>query len=428
MLDPELDATGGRGSSAGQDRGSGKEEGLEGSHGRASSSFRGRSRKGASNGAPLIIAGGGLSGCLAALALAERRPDLPFLLIEAGETFGGNHIWSFFDSDIPPRNEWLTDMLGARRWAGHELLFPGRERRLDTAYNSISSRDLDGLVRARLRPDQYRLGTAIETLDPAGVTLAGGEGIAGAVLDARGAGPVAGPRLAWQKFLGLTCRFETPHGVERPLVMDARVDQSSGYRFVYLLPFSATELLIENTYYSSDAAVDAPRLRREIVDYARAAGWGAPAVESEEIGVLPILLSATMEQWWPADSGVARLGLRGGFFHPTTGYSLPDAVANAVLLTEQGLVSSEALHTLYRDRAELLWKERGFYRLLNRMMFDAAGPRRRYKVLEHFYRLPEPVIQRFYAGRTTALDKIRILSGRPPVPLGAALAAARSGR
>jgi len=99
-----------------------------------------------------------------------------------------------------------------------------------------------------------------------------------------------------------------------------------------------------------------------------------------------------------------------------------------VLLAEQPTLSSEQLHALFRDRARRLWQGRGFYRLLNRMMFDAACPRRRYKVLEHFYRLPEPIIQRFYAGRTTALDKIRILSGRPPVPLGAALAAARGGR
>jgi lycopene beta-cyclase len=38
-------------------------------------------------------------------------------------------------------------------------------------------------------------------------------------------------------------------------------------------------------------------------------------------------------------------------------------------------------------------------------------------VLEHFYRLPEALIERFYADRLSALDRLRILSGRPPVPL-----------
>jgi lycopene beta-cyclase len=121
---------------------------------------------------------------------------------------------------------------------------------------------------------------------------------------------------------------------------------------------------------------------------------------------------------------VARLGLRGGFFHPTTGYSLPDALANAALLTGEPDLSGAALHSLYRTRSATLWRERGFYRMLNRMLFGAAAPPERYRVLEHFYRLPPATIGRFYAGRSTLLDKARILSGRAPVPVRPALAAA----
>jgi lycopene beta-cyclase len=51
------------------------------------------------------------------------------------------------------------------------------------------------------------------------------------------------------------------------------------------------------------------------------------------------------------------------------------------------------------------------------MLFLAAEPPERRAVLERFYRLPESVIARFYAGSTTAADKARILIGRPPVSL-----------
>jgi lycopene beta-cyclase len=44
-------------------------------------------------------------------------------------------------------------------------------------------------------------------------------------------------------------------------------------------------------------------------------------------------------------------------------------------------------------------------------------------VLEHFYRLDPALVARFYAGRTGLLDKARILSGRPPVAIGRAVAA-----
>jgi len=71
--------------------------------------------------------------------------------------------------------------------------------------------------------------------------------------------------------------------------------------------------------------------------------------------------------------------------------------------------------------SKTVWRERSFYRLLNRMLFRAAEPGQRYKVLERFYRLPTPLIERFYAGEATLGDKLRILSGKPPVPIGRAL-------
>jgi lycopene beta-cyclase len=57
------------------------------------------------------------------------------------------------------------------------------------------------------------------------------------------------------------------------------------------------------------------------------------------------------------------------------------------------------------------------------MLFDAADPPQRYRVLERFYRLPAPLIARFYAGKSTAFDRARILTGRPPVPISRALRA-----
>ena len=57
------------------------------------------------------------------------------------------------------------------------------------------------------------------------------------------------------------------------------------------------------------------------------------------------------------------------------------------------------------------------------MLYRAAEPGQRYRVLEHFYRLPEELIGRFYAGWPTAWDKLRVLTGRPPVPVGRALSA-----
>lgn len=378
----------------------------------------------------LIIAGGGLAGGLAALALAERRPDVDFLLVEEGDRFGGNHVWSFFDGDVAGPDRWLIEPLAARRWGDHEVRFPNRRRTLGFGYNSVRSADLDALIRARLAPERYRLRSRIAEVGPDHVDLADGERLAAsAVIDARGPGPHPGLDLAWQKFVGLTCRFAGPHGVDRPVIMDACVEQDEGYRFVYSLPFSAAELLVEDTYYSISPVLDVPLIRCRVASHMRRRGLEPAEIAAQEAGVLPILLGGRIEALWSeANPPVARLGLRGGFFHPTTGYSLPDAVRNAALLAEQRELGGEALHAVFRRRAASLWKERKFYQRLNRMLFRAAEPRQRYRVLEHFYRLPEPLIARFYAGRLTALDKLRILSGRPPVPVRRAMTAIRERR
>ncbi len=378
----------------------------------------------------LIIAGGGLAGCLAALALAQRRPDTEFLIVEEGERFGGNHVWSFFDGDVAGPDRWLIDPLAGHRWSDHEVRFPNRFRTLGFGYNSVRSADLDARMRSSLAAGRYRLGTRIAEIGPNHVTLASGERLAAAaVIDARGAGPNPKLDLAWQKFVGLTCRFAGGHGVERPVIMDACVEQDDGYRFVYSLPFSATELLVEDTYYSTSPTLDVPMVRCRVRSHMRRRGLEPSEILAQEAGILPILLGGRLEDLWSAsDPRVARLGLRGGFFHPTTGYSLPDAVRNAVLLTEQRELTGDALHAVFRRRSAALWRQRRFYQRLNRMLFRAAEPRRRYRVLEHFYRLPEPLVARFYAGRLTALDKLRILSGRPPVPVSRAMTALRERR
>ncbi|QNM81884.1 lycopene beta-cyclase CrtY [Sphingomonas sabuli] len=369
----------------------------------------------------LLIAGGGLAGCLCALALARRRPDVPFLLVEEADQFGGNHTWSRFDTDVPADLAWVGEGIATRRWPDHDIAFPRRRRTIPIGYNSIRSADLDAAVRATLRPDQYRLNSRIEKLSDAGLTV-DGKFIAGTgVIDARGPVPTPGLQLGWQKFVGRFVRFEKPHGIERPVIMDATVGQHDGYRFVYTLPMSPTELLVEDTYYSADMALDPDTLRARID--AEVSGYGIPAtVIEEEQGILPIVMGGSLYSLWHG-SPVALLGLRGGFFHPTTSYSSPDAIANAALLAEQQDFSSAALRRVFHARARDLWNERGFFRLLNRMLFKAAAPGQSYRVLEHFYRLPPAVIGRFYAAQLTALDKVRILSGKPPVPVGRAVRA-----
>jgi lycopene beta-cyclase len=86
-----------------------------------------------------------------------------------------------------------------------------------------------------------------------------------------------------------------------------------------------------------------------------------------------------------------------------------------------------ALHDATRDLAARAWRGRGFYRMLDTMLFRAAFPEERYRVLERFYRLSPGLIGRFYAGESTMSDKARVLVGKPPVPISRAVRALAGG-
>src|SRR3546814_19141668 len=97
----------------------------------------------------IAIVGGGLAGGLGALAFAAKRPDLDVRLIEAGAV-GGNHIWSFFDSDIAKKDRWLVAPLVRHHWPRYDVRFPSHARRLRMGYKSITGEALAEAVAAAL--------------------------------------------------------------------------------------------------------------------------------------------------------------------------------------------------------------------------------------------------------------------------------------
>jgi lycopene beta-cyclase len=376
----------------------------------------------------LAIVGGGLAGGLLALALARLRPELKVVLIEQENHFGGNHIWSYFASDIAPEHRWLTAPLVTYGWSGYSVHFPEHSRDLDNIYYTIESERLDWLLRHNLPAGALLTGRQVKAVSPRLVVLEGSQRIiAGGVIDARGAADLHHLDCGWQKFTGQLLQLSEPHSLTKPIVMDATVDQHDGYRFVYVLPFGMDKIFIEDTYYADRPEMDPRAHRRRIAAYAEAKGWHVERVLREETGVLPVVMGGDLENYWASGSGrTAKIGARGGFFQPVTSYSLPDAVRTAIFVAEQPDLDGDKLNMLLRQRAEVHWKAGKFYRMLNRMLFRASLPGERYKVLERFYRLKPGLIERFYSGRTTGGDKARILSGKPPVPFGKAIKAIRA--
>ncbi|MEG3169083.1 lycopene beta-cyclase CrtY [Sphingomonas sp. LB3N6] len=373
----------------------------------------------------VAIVGAGLAGGMIALALKAKHPALDVRLIDAAPTVGGNHLWSFFGSDVAAGDRWIVAPLVVHAWQGYDVRFPAHARTIDETYFSIESERLDREVRRVLPADALMLGQKVSGANPTAVVLANGDRIeAKGVIDARGPGDLSLLDLAWQKFVGRELVLKAPHDSPTPIVMDATVPQIDGYRFVYCLPLADDRMFVEDTYYSDTPDLDVETLTTRVHDYAEARGWAVAQAARVESGVLPVAMGGNFEAYWRSGgTHVAKAGMRAGMFHPTTGYSLPDAVRTASMLAGLSDFSGAKLHDTTHAMARATWKSRGFYRMLDTMLFRASEPEERYRILERFYRLSPALIGRFYAGRSTMTDKARVLTGKPPVPIARAVRA-----
>ena len=128
-----------------------------------------------------------------------------------------------------------------------------------------------------------------------------------------GASPVV------QRFVGR--RITTKCDVFEPGVatlMDVQDDTDDGFHFYYVLPFTAREALVENTYFAR-VSISAARLESELDAYvSRRYGRTLAGTDYREIGAIP-MSSARMAQ--PRTRRVVPIGLRGGCARPGSGYT-----------------------------------------------------------------------------------------------------------
>lgn len=360
-----------------------------------------------------LFVGGGLQSCLAVLALAHLRPEARVAVVEQAPALAGNHTWCFHAADVPEVLAPIVAPAIAHRWDGYHVAFAEHGRSIDSPYAAITSTSLAAAVAALAaepaRPITLALGVAATAIAHDRVELADGRVLrAPIVIDARGPGHAPrDPNSGYQKFVGLEVELARPHGLPRPMLMDARVEQLDGFRFVYVLPLSPTRLLVEDTYYSDTPTLDDDAIAARVRAYCAEHDLPIAEIVRVERGVLPIPLDLPAAA--PRDPAAPRLGgYAGGWFHPTTGYSLPIALRVAHLL------ATDASDAAWDRLAAAHHRQAAFALRLNRMMFRWFAPDRRHHVLARFYRLPPDTIARFYALATTRGDRLRIVVGRPP--------------
>eukprot|EP00913_Durusdinium_trenchii_P004200 g3892.t1 len=370
----------------------------------------------------VILVGAGLASALVAARLSVLPNPPSILIIEKSPTPFSGHTWSFHETDLFETTQSWVEPLVAHRWSHQMVRFPSFSRTLDAGYASLTSESVSRFI-STLDNVCIWPGTTVMRVEPGQVTVADGLSVsATCVIDAGGFHPDPALVIGYQNFLGLEIETAEAHGLLAPVIMDATVEQLDGYRFLYSLPLGDQRVLVEDTRYSDAPELDLGQAEQEILRYAKTQHWRVNRIIRRESGSLPISLAFDVNAFWRRKQPhVPQIGLKAGLFHPVTGYSLPECVAVAEMIAAAWPSTSGHLDEAIRAYAKRRAASQRFYRLLNRMLFRAASPQKRYLVLQRFYSLPERVIQNFYAARTTKADMLRILSGKPPVPLHKAL-------
>jgi len=275
-----------------------------------------------------IILGAGAAGLSLCHSLLERGINDPILILDQKADFADDRTWCFWNVRPTP----FTG-LAAHCWHRWDVFGSRGEATAQTSpavgYACLHSRDFYAHILATIRRCgnvTLRLGCPVESCQSsathAAVQAGGMSYRADYVFDSRlRAPPRASDGGLAQRFLGQFIQTETPcFDPTRFTLMDFRVPQADGLHFFYLLPFSPTEALVENTYIqdSRAAALTPEQHRAEIADYlAGQRGLTHYDVVREEAGVIPM----TARPFPKRDGRVFFIGTAGGCTKPSSGYT-----------------------------------------------------------------------------------------------------------
>ncbi len=367
----------------------------------------------------IIIVGAGLSGLSLAFRLQQEQPHLNIQVLEKNLSFASNKTWSFHGGDVENIKNWKEII--SHHWKTYNVRF-SYEREINQDYYSISSDSFFKIMKNKLVSS---LSFGVDVIEINNQSVRTKENIilnAKVVIDARSNDQISFKDLkkngcGFQKFVGLEFKTKFPHKISVPILMDATVEQKDGFRFMYVLPYNENTLLVEDTRYSNTEDINLKEIELEIFKYIQNKNLQIEAILRTEQGVLPIPISTP----FLSQGEKIKIGADAGFFHPVTGYSfLWVARISDELAKIKNPNPENYLNIIRKLKKECKQNER-FYLLLNKMMFHASDSTNRYKIFERFYKFSDHTIDRFYSSKINMFDYLKILIGRPPISVFAAL-------
>ncbi|MEX2442229.1 MAG: lycopene cyclase family protein [Alkalispirochaeta sp.] len=375
-----------------------------------------------------ILAGGGAAGLSLAFRMVQEGLDgKRILIIDLARKSSNDHTWCFWSDQ-----EELLDPIVAHRWS--HIWFHGPDRSHRWALNpyeyrmirgsdfyeytqsDLSARDNVTFVRARvtsIADGDIQAGT------PARVTVEDGRTFeADWVFDSLffpQEFQVDTERFHFlkQHFVGWTVRTAKPvFDPDAATMFDLRVPCYGDFRFMYLLPVSPTESLVEYTLFSS-RLLQREEYESELREYmARVYPDVQYEVVETEDGVIPMT-----EQPFPRRGGqrIMYTGTKGGRVKASTGFAFHRTQEDSTRIVRSLVATGSPFHGERPPRR---------YRTFDAMLLSIMDRRGEYAAqrvfVDLFEKNPLPRLWRFLDEYGTPADNIALMSTVPWMPFIAA--------
>ena len=212
----------------------------------------------------------------------------------------------------------------------------------------------------------------------------------------------------WQSFVGWRVKSNTGESIfdsDACTLMDFGIEQRGKTQFLYVLPFSGQEALIEVTQFDKEilGLEEGQRLLQEICDLR---GWDVSTIELEHNAIPMSSVFDASERFYAPDTRIVPLGVVAGALKPTTGYGFLRMMQHGKSIAS-ALKCNELIPTLYRKRRFRFYDD-----LLLRIL--QKHPNRGKQIFDQLFQHQSASnVLRFLNEKTNILQEIMIFSKLP---------------
>lgn len=357
-----------------------------------------------------ILAGGGCAGLSLVYHLLESSlKESQILIIDPNQGEIPNKTWCYWSKEALPihpqsaRFSWNSFYL---KDEAQQLTKPLNE----LSYHHLNSHDFFAHVLEKIRqfPNVHFLKDEVVALTPTGTeiqvtTHTADSFSASFVFDSRVESSDSDQSILKQVFIGIRIKVSEPlFDPKKWGLMDFETRSSNGFDFIYTLPFSTHEALIEYTAYTTEERSE-EELLKELQEFLNQKyGSIAYDIQFQESGKIPM---STRNFFSSVSPRHIPIGTAAGWTKPSTGYTFAPIQENCAAIVAN-LERNELTSLHFPRKSRFIFYDNILLTIAHRW------PKRLPGLFLNLFSSSRPeLVFRFLSEKTTFSEEIRLLSG-----------------